>query len=269
MAFETVFSGPLEYLQSGGLAPVHGFTTRRGGVSEGHLSSLNLGIHRGDRPGRVVENHRRLAAALGYDVRKTVFTRQVHEDTVRVVTEADHGQGLFFPAPDCDGLVTNVPGTVLAAFSADCPLILFHDPDTGAVGAVHAGWRGTALGIVKRAVETMSAAFGSRPEAVRAALGPCIGPCCFETRSDVPEAMVSHLGDEALAAITDCGGGRYHVDLPALNAMWLRRAGLLHMDLAGECTACQTDRFWSHRRVGDRRGLQAAVIVCPPAEGCV
>lgn len=264
MGFETVLTGSLEYLRSNLLMPAHGFTTRRGGVSQEHLSSLNLGIHRGDRPGNVVENHRRLARALGYDVRNLVFTRQVHGDTVRVVTEADRGQGLFFPAPDCDGLVTDTPGTVLAAFSADCPLILLHDPASGAVGAVHAGWRGTALGIVKKAVETMTAAYGSRPEAINAALGPCIGPCCFETRGDVPEAMLSHLGDEARAAMVDHGDGRYHVDLPALNAMWLRRAGVTQLDFAEECTACQTDRFWSHRRVGDRRGLQAAVIVCPP-----
>ena len=264
MGFETVLAGSLEYLRSDLLTPAHAFTTRRGGVSQEHLASLNLGIHRGDRPGNVVENHRRLAVALGYDVRNLVFTHQIHEDTVRVVAEANRGEGLFYPAPDCDGLVTNTPGTVLAAFSADCPLILLHDPVSSAVGAVHAGWRGTALGIVKKAVETMAAAYGSRPEAIRAALGPCIGPCCFETRADVPDAMLSHLGDEARAAIDDHGDGRYHVDLPALNAMWLRRAGVSQIDFSEECTACQTDRFWSHRRVGDRRGLQAAVIVCPP-----
>ena len=133
----------------------HGFTTRMGGVSEGYLSSLNLGMHRGDDPENVAENYRRLAKAVGFDVKNLVLANQTHSDIVRVVTEADcMGSLSHRDYPECDGLVTNTPGVALMVFSADCTPILLHDPVTGAVGAVHAGWRGTASGIAKNAVET-------------------------------------------------------------------------------------------------------------------
>lgn len=242
----------------------HGFTTRLGGVSEGVWASLNLGLSRGDDRDAVMENRRRLAAAVGFDPAKLVCTRQVHTDTVRVVTEADYGMDI---QPDaCDGLVTNVPGTALLAFGADCTVTLLHDPVTGAVGAVHAGWRGTALGILKTAVETMASAFGSRPGDLRACIGPCIQRCCFETRSDVPEAMLAALGEEARDAVDDHGDGTYHVDLTALNRLWLERAGVGCIVASGLCTACDPERFWSHRKTGDARGVQGAVIVCPPRE---
>ena len=266
MSFQVNWQEKLPLLRCDGLKAPHAFTTRLGGVSEGVWASLNLGTHRGDVPERVLENHRRLAEAMGYDPARLVCTHQIHTDTVRVVTAADHGQGIRISAPDCDGLVTAEPGTALMAFSADCTLILLEDPVTGAVGAVHAGWRGTALGIVKKAVETMAEAFCSRPGDLRAAIGPCIDRCCFETKADVPEAMLAAMGDEARATIDDHGNGTYHVDLKELNGIWLRRAGVEHIETSCLCTACNTDRFWSHRRVGDARGVQAGVIVCARGE---
>lgn len=262
MSFITATAGPLEYLRSDTLTARHAFSTRYGGVSTGDLDSLNLGVHRGDRPGNVLENYRRLGRAVGFSVRDLVFTRQIHTDQVRIVTAADRGQGLFFPAPDCDGLITNTPGVALAAFSADCTPILLFDPAAGAVGAVHAGWRGTALGIVRRAVEAMEDAFGVDPKNLRAAIGPCIGKCCFETRGDVPDAMRAALGERAQPAITR-SGETYRVDLKLLNALWLREAGVEQIDVCPACTACEPNRFWSHRRVGNRRGSLAAIIVCP------
>lgn len=266
MSFSVNWLDPLPLLRCDALRAPHAFTTRLGGVSTGVWESLNLGLSRGDSREAVLENRRRLAAAMGYEPQKLVCTRQIHTDTVRVVTEADWGLGLDIQPRDCDGLVTNVPGTALMVFSADCTMILLEDPATGAVGAVHAGWRGTALGIVKKAVETMAEAFGSRPEELCAVIGPCIDRCCFETKADVPEAMVASLGEGARAAIDDHGDGTYHVDLKALNTMWLRRAGVERIEVSDLCTACNTERFWSHRRVGDARGVQTGVIVCPRRE---
>ena len=263
MSFLTVRDGALEYFRAGELAVPNAFSTRLGGVSTGALSSLNLGVHRGDRPGAVLENWRRLSKSVGFDWKRTVFTHQIHTDRVRVVGGADCGRGLLFPAGDCDGLITGTPGIALAVFSADCTLILLSDPITGAVGAVHAGWRGTALGIARRAVERMQAEPGCNPGDIRAAIGPCIDRCCFETRADVPRAMLAALGDDALPAIDDHGDGRYHVDLKELNSIWLRRAGVRQISVSCRCTACETERFWSHRRAGEARGVQAAVIVCP------
>ena len=133
---------------AGGVA--HGFSTRLGGVSEGIYATLNLGMNRGDAPDRVRENYRRFCAAIGADMGNIVCASQVHGDTVRTVTAADLGIGLDEPEPwQADGLVTDIPGVTLAVYSADCLPILLYDPVRRVVGAVHAGWRGTALGIAQ------------------------------------------------------------------------------------------------------------------------
>ena len=148
-------------------------------------------------------------------------------------------------------------------FTADCTPILLHDPVTGAVGAVHAGWRGTAAGIVKKTVDMMAAEFGCNRADIHAAIGPNIGQCCFETDADVPEALRAALGsemDEYIEYYEDTG--KYHVDLKEANAMWLRRAGVRNIEISISCTACRPDRFWSHRVTGGQRGSQGAVILC-------
>ena len=238
----------------------HCFSTRFGGVSEGYLASLNLGTHRGDLPENVRENYRILGEAVGFAPENTVFTKQIHSDIVERVGPSHRGRGLKWEATEgCDGLVTNDLGVVLTVFSADCTPILFYDPVAGAVGACHAGWRGTAAGIASRVVEKMTAEFGSAPGNIRAAIGPCISQCCFETHADVPDAMIRSMGDEARSCILP-KGDKFLVDLKGLNALWLRRAGVEQICIAEECTACQPDRFWSHRRVGDLRGSLAAMI---------
>lgn len=264
MSFEVIRAGELEYLQSALLREpgvVHCFSTRYGGVSEGHLAALNLGIHRGDKPENVRENYRILGQAVGFRPEELVFTKQVHSDIVVPVGRKDCGAGLEREVTQPrDGLMTNEPHVAVIAFSADCTPVLLLDPVRRVVSAVHAGWRGTAAGIVYRAVEQMRQRYGCRPEDIRAAIGPCIGACCFETHRDVPDAMVSALGPVALSAITPCGE-KYQVDLKQLNAIWLRQAGVRRIDICPLCTACQPERFWSHRRVGNERGSLAAIIM--------
>ena len=251
----------MEYLISETISVPHGFTTRLGGVSQGHLASLNLGMHRGDDPQNVQENYRRLANAVGFDLEKLVLTWQIHSDIIRQVT-ANHANGTDHRNyPQCDALITNDPGTALFVFTADCTPILLQDPVTGAVGAVHAGWRGTAADIAGKTVAAMIDAYGCRPENIRTAIGPNIGACCFETDRDVPDAMVRLLGQEALASIRQ-QGQKYYVNLKQINAQLLRRRGVAQIDIATHCTACQPDRFWSHRRTGGNRGSQGAIIVC-------
>ncbi|MBQ7229388.1 MAG: peptidoglycan editing factor PgeF [Oscillospiraceae bacterium] len=254
--------GKLEYLTAEGITVPHCFTTRFGGVSAGYLSSLNLGIHRGDMPGNVVKNYEILGEAIGFDIHDLVFTRQTHTDIVRVVGAENRGEGLFREVePECDALVTDTPGVTLAAFTADCTPILLHDPVTGAVGAVHAGWRGTVADIAGKAVRAMAEQFGARPEDIRAAIGPNIGVCCFETHADVPDAVRAVLGEEAESFIVPAGE-KFRVDLKGVNAALLHRAGVRHIEISCDCTACQPNRFWSHRRVGNDRGSLAAIIVC-------
>ena len=254
--------GQLEYLTCDSIGVKHCFSTRLGGVSTGHLESLNLGHHRGDDPDHVLENYRILGRAVGFVPEQLVFTRQTHTDVVRVVDGSNAGEGLFRPVEtECDALITNTPGLALTVFTADCTPILLYDPVTGAVGAVHAGWRGTAAAIAEKAVLAMAREFGANPENIQGAIGPNIGQCCFETDLDVPMALREALGPQAEAFIRAKGNGKYMVDLKGANGAFLRRAGVKHVEQSGECTACRPDRFWSHRRVGSARGSMAAIIV--------
>lgn len=258
--------GELEYLRSDNIAVSHGFTTRYGGVSQGYLDSLNLGLSRGDEYENVTENYCRLGAALGFDSHKCVLSRQVHSDIVYAAGESDWGRGLFCEhLPDCDALVTNTPGTTLVVFTADCTPILLWDEKTGAVGAAHAGWRGTVSAIAARTVEAMVKNYGADPKNIHAAIGPNIGLCHFETHADVPQALLSAFGEEIREYIVP-QGEKYRVDLKAVNAWVLRRAGVSDIVMASECTVCQSRRFWSHRVVGTARGSQAGVIVCREVE---
>lgn len=261
MALMTKKDGQLIYLTAEGITVPHCFTTRQGGVSQGFLASLNIGNHRGDSPENVAENYRRLGKTLGFDPGKLVLTRQTHSDIVRVVTAADCAGLDHRDYPECDALVTNTPGVGLVVFTADCTPILLYDPVTGAVGAAHAGWRGTAQDIAGKTVKAMVDAFGCDPADIRAAVGPNIGACCFETDGDVPDAMTALLGDEARGYIRPAGN-KFYVNLKGINARLLVRAGVGHIDMSSHCTACDPDLFWSHRKVGNLRGSQGAIIIC-------
>lgn len=225
MSFRVHREGELEYLTSDVLdGAAHCFSTRFGGVSEGALASLNLGTHRGDRPENVLENYARLGRAVGFAPEETVFTKQVHSALVERVGRADCGRGLQREAEHgVDGLVTNEPGVALTIFSADCTPVLLFDPIARAIGAAHAVARhgGRHCGPRGRG---HAREFGCRPENIRAAIGPCIGPCCFETDADVPDAMRAALGSEAGQAIRPAGA-KFYVDLKRLNAIWRAAPG--------------------------------------------
>ena len=255
-------SGELEYLTAEGIAAPHCFTTRLGGVSEGYLESLNIGTSRGDDPENVLENYRRLGAAIGFDVHNLVLSRQTHSDIVYTATARDRGAGLFAPhLEECDAIVTRTPGLALVVFAADCTPILFWDEKTGAVGAAHAGWRGTVSAIGARVVETMVRQFGTRPQDIHAAIGPNIGQCHFETNEDVPQALRAAFGQEIEQWI-ELRGEKFHVDLKQINRWILNRAGVAQVEVSDDCTVCSSHRFWSHRVTGGRRGSQGAIIVC-------
>ena len=153
----------------------------------------------------------------------------------------------------------------LTVFTADCTPLLLHDPVTGAVGAAHAGWRGTASAIGAKTVEAMVREFGCKAEDIRAAIGPNIGFCHFETDEDVPNAMIAAFGEEVLPFIRQ-EGDKYYVNLKEINALILRRVGVQRIEISEDCTMCQPNRFWSHRVTGGNRGSQGAVIVCTRRE---
>ena len=267
MSFEFHEQHGLLWLDSGllaehGNAIHHGFSTRTGGVSPAPMDSLNLATGRGDGDDCLRENYRRFCALVGTDMTRLVMSNQVHETTVRLCTTQDAGKGLYHPRDyAADALITGETGLGLVVFSADCGIILLYDPINNAIGAIHSGWRSCAGGIVEKTVQEMAANFASDPRDIRAAIGPCIGQCCFETDSDVPEAMLAALGEDARPYL-EHRAPKWHVDLAGLNRQWLLRAGLLpeRIDTCGLCTACRPDLFWSHRKMGNARGGQIAMI---------
>ena len=254
--------GSLIYMCSSVLPARHAFTTRFGGVSKGPLASLNLGSNRGDDPEAVRENYRRVAALMGAGIDACAVTRQVHGNLVRPVTAADRHVCLS-PVPyEADGIVTAERGLPLFCFTADCVPALLLDPENRVAGAVHCGWRSSAGDILKNALEQMER-LGAKRELVRAAMGPAIGACCFETHDDVPEALSRLLGGDTEGLFRRREDGKTLVDLRAANKRRLLQLGLReeNIDLSEECTFCRHDKYWSHRYSKGIRGSQAACIV--------
>ena len=261
MSVSLVNTDTIEYLRGENIQTPHCFTTRKGGVSQGVTAGLNIGYHRETDKENVAENYRRLAAAVGFDPSRLVLANQVHGNLVRAVTDLDAGGLDHLRYPECDALITNTPGMALYVSTADCTPILLWDPVTGAVGAAHAGWRGTAAGIAGKTVRAMVREFGCKPQDIHAAIGPNAGICHFETDADVPQAMLEAYGPEAEAHIRP-QGNKYYVNLKAINALSLRREGVQNISVSNLCTMCQPDLFWSHRITKGQRGAQGGIIVC-------
>lgn len=263
----------------------HGFTTRLGGVDTGGHLGLNLGLNRTDNLSAVRENYRRLGSALGISCGSMVWCRQVHG--TEVLESGMHNVCRFVPdgARDGDGLMSDVPGLGLIVFTADCIPILLYDTAHGAVAALHAGWKGALGGIAEKGVLAMKRRYFSRPEDIKAAIGPGIGPCCFQVGEDVKNALFSLLGTAAEQLISslpaprlhfspedaaeksvpypaDAVKGKYFIDLKGANRALLIRAGLNPESIAvsDECTRCRPDRYWSHRYHGLSRGSQCGII---------
>ncbi len=212
-------------------------TTRVGGTSAAPHDSLNLGIGCGDDADAVARNRELVRDALGLPAAPR-WLRQVHGASV--VDAAGTG-----PAPAADAALTGKPGVVCAVMSADCLPVLLCDRDGTRVGAVHAGWRGMAAGVIEACVARMGA-----PEALLAWLGPAIGPRAYEVGPEVREALVAGLGQAAADAFAPSPTGRWLADLYALARLRLDRVGVTAVYGGGRCTHSESDTFFSHRRDG-------------------
>jgi len=250
------------YMTAPNISVTHAFTTRFGGVSEGAFSSLNLNASGKDNRENIRKNYEILTNTLNIPLNKMVYTKQVHETNIRTVTEKDSVDVFDFTDEGCDGLITNEKGLPIIAFTADCIPILLHDPVIGAVGAVHAGWRGTVADIAGIAVSRMVSDFGCDPKNIRCAIGPGIGQCCFETDIDVPNAVISLLGEDGNKFIAPVGA-KYYVNLKGINRELLLRRGVPseNIEISDECTMCSHDKYWSNRYTKGNRGCQACVIM--------
>ncbi|MBT9771786.1 peptidoglycan editing factor PgeF [Coprococcus catus] len=243
----------------------HGFSTRKGGVSTGIFSSMNLNFKRGDDPDAVMENYRRMAAALNMRVEDMVLSDQTHTTNVRVITEEDRGKGILKPQDysDVDGMITNVPGIVLVTSYADCVPLYFVDPVRKAIGLSHSGWKGTVGHIGQKTVWKMHEVYGSEPKDIVAAIGPSICQSCYEVSDDVAEAFRANFtADEAADILLDKGNGKYQLDLWKANWYVLTDAGILpeHLSVTDLCTACHPDLLWSHRKTNGQRGGLSAFL---------
>ena len=253
--------GSLIYMTSTLIPLRHCFTTRYGGVSGGELATLNLLGDKGDAPENVRENYRRVCALFGVGEDECAVTRQVHGNVVRIVTAADKHACLTKVPYEADGIVTAEKGLPIFCFTADCVPVLLCDAENGVIGAVHCGWRSSVGDILNNALTQMRS-LGARTENIRAAIGPAIGKCCFETDEDVPEAVTAWLGGDTEGLFQKRADGKTLVDLRAANARRLVQRGVPaeHIDISDECTFCSHDKYWSHRYTKGKRGGQAAVI---------
>jgi polyphenol oxidase len=216
------------------------FTTRVGGVSEGPYASLNLGRKSGDDVARVDENRRIACEAVGADLEKLALNFQVHSD--RVVRAATGVRG-----EHADGLWTDERGLPVLAMSADClPVALARvGTDDPAVAVLHVGWRGLLSGIVAAGAHALG------DHTLAAAIGPGIGPCCYEVGEELAEPFRDRFGDDVVRA------GRLDLWTSAERA--LRAAGVERVDRFDRCTACEPETFFSHRRDAGRTGRQGVI----------
>ena len=247
----------------------HGFSTRKGGVSKEHLSSLNLGFNLGDEREKVLENFRILGSLFEAKPEDFVLTQQTHSVNVRHVGREDRGKGIFRERDytDVDALMTDEEGVILSAFSADCVPILFYDKGHRAIASCHSGWRGTHGRILARVIEAMQREFSSKPEEIYIAIGPSICKNCYEVSEDVGEAFLDAFPalremTKNASPIERVSEEKFHIDLWELNR-WIALENSIpaeHISVRGYCTMERPDLFFSHRYSQGKRGVQGAFI---------
>ena len=242
----------------------HAFSTRLGGCSTGDLATMNLSSTRGDDPENVKENFQRFGAAVGFDPKDLVLSLQTHTTNVRLVTEEDRGKGFTRPRDykDVDGLITNVPGLVLATFYADCVPLYFVDPVHRAIGLSHSGWRGTVGKIGKVTIEKMGELYGTKPEDIVACIGPSICQKCYEISEEVAVQFKEAFPDNIKEILIDKGNGKYQLDLWECNRINFKEAGVLpeNIKVTDICTCHNTDVLFSHRGHNGKRGNLGAFL---------
>jgi len=261
--FRFAHRGTIEYIEAEELsAPgfvTHAFCTRRGGVSTGPYSSLNLGFLAGDRADDVRRNQTLVEEAFGIPDGRLILMRQIHGNRIRVL---DGDEPLPEGLPECDGLITGRPEVALGIRTADCMPIFFVDRVRRVIGAAHAGWRGTARGIAAAMVETFAGRFSSRREDLLAIIGPAIGPCCYQVDAPVFEAFSAMPGADLF--LRPCQlKGRWMLDLALANRLQIGEAGVPSENIytSGLCTSCRQDLFFSHRAAGGRAGRQINLLM--------
>ena len=249
----------IRYLQFESLSRpeiVHAIFTRQGGVSPAPWRSLNVGGTVGDRQERVAENRRRAIKALDLDPGSLYDVWQVHG---KRVVNTDAPRPAHVPHERADAILTDKPGIALFMRFADCVPILLYDPIRKVIGLVHAGWKGTLLGTVSEAVDAMQNRYASKPGHILAAIGPSIGAHHYQVGPEVVTQVKNRFGDHHHSLLIS-QNGRVNLDLWAANHLLLEESGVRKIELAGICTACSLEHWYSHRAESGRTGRFGALI---------
>lgn len=235
---------------------LHGFMGRRGGKSTGPYAGLNVSYRVGDDPKVVSQNVCDMKLAVGIHDGRIVTMRQVHGDKIVEVKDRTLKE-----VGEADGMVTSENDIYLGVLTADCVPILMIVPKQRLTAVVHAGWRGTLGGVVENAVGVFRDHYGVAANDIEAALGPSIGPCCYEVKDDVAGPLMKKWGRLTTPSIT-VKEGKSFINLRRLNRDILRAAGVPGSQLSqvGPCTRCAADEFFSYRRVGGETGRQISFI---------
>ena len=250
----------------------HGFSTRLGGVSKEHCATMNLGYTRGDDPDDVTENYKRICKAMEIPMENLVFSDQIHETNIKVVSKEDTIADFMeeFTRGEkkhvgFDGLVTNQPGVALVTSYADCVPLFFVDPVKKAIGLSHSGWRGTVKKMGAKTVEVMQKEFGTNPEDLICVIGPSICQDCYEVSKDVYLSFKADFTNEQVEEILlPKENEKYQLDLWKANQLILREAGVPreNISVANICTCCNSTLLFSHRRTqGVRGSLQGFLMI--------
>lgn len=222
-------------------------STRHGGVSSPPFETLNLGLSSGDEQGRVMENRQRFFGSLGIGLDELVLSHQVHGDKIYVAEKSENIEGF-------DALITHRKNLFLAVSVADCTPVLIYDSRQQAVAAIHAGWRGTAAGIVFKTLGKLMDTFGTTPADCMAYIGTCIDECAFEVGEDVAEQF------QAAHKHFDQSTQKFLIDLKAANRSQLEDAGVPHANIEVSPRSSFDADFFSYRKSQGRTGRMMAVI---------
>lgn len=258
-------TGGISYFQSSLFDPVavtHAFLSRRGGVSSPPFDSLNFDTRDADPLENVERNLGLISEAFETDFEGLVTVNQVHGNNVLIVD--DRAQHLRKKI-DADAIITAVPGVPVGVLTADCLPVLLADPVRKAVAAVHAGWKGSAAGVVLKTIEKMKKRFGTRPDDLYAALGPYIGPCCYTVGENVATEFECNFGPSSVDYIQKIYG-EMRLDIGMANVAQLTKAGVRRVRISMEaaCTSCNNGLFFSYRKDNGSTGRQLSFIMLKP-----
>lgn len=235
-------------------------STREGGVSKGDaLKSLNLGSKTKDSIENVRENYIRFCDSLKFTTKNVVLGNQTHSENVRLATHIDAGKGVFIERDytDVDALITNEKNLPLAIHTADCVPVTLIDTKNKAIGNAHCGWKGTFSCLASKTLFEMGKHFKTEPKDVTAIIGPCIHKCCYEVSEDLFLKFSEKFRDSSIIFEKD---NKFFLDLPNINRKILRDAGTQKILVSDLCTCCNKDIFYSHRGLGEGRGIFATFI---------